>query len=510
MDNTGWALDNMDVTVAYRITVTGTGISQVTDVIDRWFNPVSWPVTSIMNRSLSGSAATTGYRYLRAVYPASTTYLNNNTYKFGQEVQQYNSTARHYKVEVFKTNSKVIWNTTKPAGSIYQGNSTYQGTNQITTYSTRGWIFRASASFNANTASAANRISQYESATVGSSVIKSGASALTANHFAFQATDGLIYDISNTAKNMVCDENARIGLVSSAVNANSAIDSTYFRQLTVLNSTIVGNIPHATIALGDRVYLRCTMDSSGNIHSDNYLAASMSAGYTWVPFGTATASNNIYMDVRKPTFYTLNSAGKLTHINGKETAPDITVTNTDPGEGVSLGEDEYIAVYGGAVQNPDFTLTNVDPGEGSPLGEDEYIGVYGSPNQISSTEIDWSDFHGSTGMPIYVASNVNLGPFSMSIYRIGNLCYISGSVVISSWASGDRQSTGKSLPVGFTPIRESIVTCLNIDGQYGNAVSSLTFNTDRTILRSSNHSITSATRIDVLGVWITLDQWPSS
>ena len=68
------------------------------------------------------------------------------------------------------------------------------------------------------------------------------------------------------------------------------------------------------------------------------------------------------------------------------------MTNTDPGEGVSLGEDEYIAVYGASVQNPDFTLTNVDPGEGVALGADEYIGVYGSPNGIQPDELDWTSF----------------------------------------------------------------------------------------------------------------------
>ena len=93
------------------------------------------------------------------------------------------------------------------------------------------------------------------------------------------------------------------------------------------------------------------MDSSGNIHSDNYLATSMSAGYTWVPFGTAIASNNIYMDVRRPTFYTLNSAGDITHVNGKLVSPDISITNTDPGEGVSLDEGHFVAVTG----NPDYS-----------------------------------------------------------------------------------------------------------------------------------------------------------
>lgn len=316
MENTGWAQDNMDITVAYRVTVTGTGISQVTDIIDRWFSPTNWPVTSIMARTLSTSGATTGYRYLRAVYPNSSG-LNNNTYKIGQEISNYNATSRTIKVEVFKTSTGVTWNETKPAGPIYTS-STYQATNAMQPYATRGWIFRAPSSFNANSADAATRVSSYESATIASSVIRSGA-ALTSGYICYQATDGKVYMITNTTANMVCDDNARIGCVTTGYNANTAIDTRYFRSVYNLSSTQVGYIPHATIALGDRVYLRCTMDSSGNIHSDNYLATSMTAGYTWLPFGTATASNTIYMDVRKPMFYTLDSSGRLVRVNGKPT-----------------------------------------------------------------------------------------------------------------------------------------------------------------------------------------------
>ena len=348
MENTGWTYDNMDITVAYRITVTGTGISQITDVVDRWFSPTSWPATSVMCRTLSTSAATTGYRYLRAIYPYSGG-LNNNTYKIGQEISNYNATSRTIKVEVFKTATGVTWNETKPAGPIYTS-STYQATNSMQPYSTRGWMFRAPASLNATSADAATRVSSYESTTIASSAIKSG-EALTANYLAYQADDGKVYMLSNTAKNMACDENARIGVITTAYNNNTAIDTKHFRSVANLNSTQVGYISHGTLALGDRVYLRCTMDSSGNIHSGNYLATSMSAGYTWLPFGTATASNTIYMDVRKPTFYTLNSSGKLTHINGKKTTPDITITSVDPGEGSSLGADEYVAVTG----TPDYS-----------------------------------------------------------------------------------------------------------------------------------------------------------
>ena len=316
-DNTGWTRDNLNKTLAYRITVTGTNIKQVVDVNEQWFDPLSWPVTSVICRTLSADAATTGIRYLRAVYPISAG-LNNNTYKFGSEIGNYNATSRTIQVDVFKTADGVTWNETKPSGTIYTSSS-YQTNNSIQPYATRGWIFRAPASFTATTAARADCIQSYEGSTTGSSVIQSGG-AVTSGHLAYLADDGKVYDISNTTKNMVADESGIVGMITNTYDANKAMDYRYFRRLHNMSSTQVGYISHDTLALGSRVYLRCTMDANGKIHSNNYIATSMAAGYTWLPFGVATATNTIYMDVRRPTFYTLDSNGKLSHINGKAVA----------------------------------------------------------------------------------------------------------------------------------------------------------------------------------------------
>lgn len=318
MENTGWTYDNMDIDIAYRITVTGTGINQICDVHERWHSMTNYPITSMLNRTLSSTAATTGFRYLRAVYPTSG-YVNNNNYKYGTEINCYNSTARTVKVEVFKTNSKVIWNTTKPAGSIYT-NSTCHNSSSITAYTVRGWIFRKPADFTATNADSASRISSYEGSTVGSSALLAG-EALTNHYMVFLADDGKIYHISNSTPNMVCDGSGKIGILSgSSYNSGAAVSYAYFRPLQLLSATETTNTPHDAVATGDRLYLRCTMDGNGKIHSDNYLAKTMSAGYTWMPIGNATSSTQIYIDARRPTFYTLDADGNLSHINGKEIA----------------------------------------------------------------------------------------------------------------------------------------------------------------------------------------------
>lgn len=343
IENSGLNYIDMDLIVAYRLTVTGTGINEVADIIDVWHNPISYPNTTVLNKTISTSSATSGIRYLRAVYPV-VGYLNDTTYPLGQEIAAYNATERHIKIEVFKTSNDIAWKTTTQ-NSIYVS-STYNGNSSMTLYTTRGWIFRSPQSFTATSASSAGYITAYEPATIGNNAIKAGASAISANHLAYLADDGLVYDISNKTKNISVNYK-KIGVISNAISANAAITATYFRAAANLSSTMVGTISHATFALGRRVFLRCTMDSNGNIHSDNYLATDMSAGYTWLPFGVATASNTVNMDTRGQHFYTLDANGKLTHIDGKQVAGsdgEANVIETVKVNGTALTPDANKAV----------------------------------------------------------------------------------------------------------------------------------------------------------------------
>lgn len=316
LPNTGLSYSDTNIVVAYRITATGTNIYSSSDIIDVWHNPCSYPLTTVMHRTLSTSASTTGIQYLRAVYPKST-YLNDSNYPLGQEIVAYNTTIRHIKIEVFKTPLNIIWKTTADS-SIYI-DSTHNANNVMTLYNIRGWIYRQPQSFVASSAGYANYVDSYECATIGSAAIKAGNAGLPSGHFAYLADDGLVYDISNTTKN-ISPVFKKVGVLNNAVNKNTAITSTYFRTVMQLSTAAIGNIPHATLSLGNRVFLRCTMDANGYIHSDNYLDVTMSPGYTWLPFGVATASNAINMDTRNQNFYTLNANGKLTHIDGIEIA----------------------------------------------------------------------------------------------------------------------------------------------------------------------------------------------
>ena len=400
MANTGWTQMNMDITVAYRVTVTGTNINSVTDVVDRWHSPTTYPISSFMCRTLSTSAATTGLKYLRAVYPTSS-YLNNATYPLGVEVEMHNSTARHVKVEVFKTHSSVTWNATKPSGSIYVS-STYNGNRNIEIYATRGWCFHQPAQMYANSAGQASYMADFEAVNTAAGEIKSGATALVAGHYAYLADDGLVYDISDTTHNIAMGE-SKIGFMNSAVNASTAISWTYWRAISRPSATQVGYFNHDTFALGNRVFLRCTMDSNGNIHSGNYLATSMTAGYTWMPFGWARSSSQIYVDTRFPMFYTLDSSGKLSHINGKAVAGTTYTAGAHINiTGTTIKAVDYVhsespvstssvtpIITNGMISDGTITFsktatgeflklqtTTTDPGAGSALAANTLLGVY--------------------------------------------------------------------------------------------------------------------------------------
>ena len=313
--NTGWNEMNMDVLVAYRMTITGTNINQVIDVVDLWHYACTYPLTSALSKTLSVASATSGIRGTRAVYPA-TSYINDTNYPMAMEFYTYSNDTRRVKIEVFKTNSVVTW--ANVLTNATYSDSTHHGSNAISYYNMRGWLFRKPVSFVATGADVATRVGSYEPYAIGSSSIKTGTS-ITGNHITFLADDGLVYDISNTAKNISVGI-SRVGLIPNSYTSNKAINQSDMRTAVLLTSGQTALIPHATMALGNRLYLRCTMDANGKIHSDNYLDTEMRAGYTWMPFGFATASNALYMDTRNQSFYTLDANGELTHINGLKIA----------------------------------------------------------------------------------------------------------------------------------------------------------------------------------------------
>ncbi|MBO7042953.1 hypothetical protein J6W34_00020 [bacterium] len=137
--------------------------------------------------------------------------------------------------------------------------------------------------------------------------------ALLANQMVFMNSNK-VYPATNSS--VAIEPGFGIQLNTTALNSSTAVVFTNLRQKGVVSS--LTNIPHDTIARGNPLYFRCHLDSNNNIISDNYVATSMSAGYTWYYIGVASSSSEMMIDTTQSQFITLDANSKVTHINGKE------------------------------------------------------------------------------------------------------------------------------------------------------------------------------------------------
>lgn len=312
------AIDLQDI-VYCRIYVTGTNINAKYDCAFLWKGRENTPI-QILAFSYPGTLDNnlTGIRYLRSVYPKSL----NNGYQYIIDFQTYNTTARHIKVEVFKTNSKITWMSTA-TNSTY--NSSGHNTNQCplsTNYGICGndtfyWGVVNNASWAGSISSNLNKY------TVDNAMPYSGA-ALLANQFTFM-NGNKIYPATN--KTLAIEPGFGIVFNNLAYNNNVAVGWDRFKEKVRITS--LTNIPHDTLARGENCYFRCTTDENGNIYSDNYVTNKMTPGYTWYYVGLAESNTTICLCTTNSHFLTLDTDGKLTAVDGKVVAvPDTSAFAT--------------------------------------------------------------------------------------------------------------------------------------------------------------------------------------
>lgn len=292
----------------FRVTVTNTAgtIHHIFEMFISMKNAVNtYPYIMIRNWPATSSASTTGVRYSRNLYPRA---LNNGA-NWDFEFQTYNASERHFKIEVFQADPKFTFYETPTATTI---DSDLQNGGSTQLYTTDGfWVLGNNINMTVNTALAANYISSYLNKFV-SGTLPQAAQAILAQQMVFLGTDNKFHPATNNTTPI--DPNVGVQLCSNAVNANAAVPASGLRQK--YNNATLTNIPHATLTAGDRCFFRCTMDGSGNILSDNYVATTMSPGYTWYYIGNATSATAINHDTTQSMFYTLDANGKLTHLNG--------------------------------------------------------------------------------------------------------------------------------------------------------------------------------------------------
>ena len=286
----------------FRMTVTGTSINQVIDYGVIFRGQLNYPVVISKQYPGTSDGNYTGSRYYRTIFPKNL----NNGYDWSFEVlQNRNNNARHYKVEIFKTTSKITWT----AGTATIFNGTYHNSNQQGTETNAGYHINW-LNGTINQSSWASNINGQLSKIINTSY--PAGEALLANQFLFM-NNNKYYPATN--KTLVVEPGFGIQANITAYNINNDVGWDRIRQKCRITS--LTNIPHDTLARGNPCYFRCTKDSEGNIYSDNYIATSMSAGYAWYYVGIAESASVINIDTTQSFFITLDNNGETTHINGK-------------------------------------------------------------------------------------------------------------------------------------------------------------------------------------------------
>lgn len=314
--NTETAHSTLDDIIYFRMTVTGTSINQICDCAILLEGRLDNPTLVAFLKPGTTDGNYSGARYVRTVYPKNL----NNGYGWAFEViNNRNSNARHYKIEVFKTNSKITW----VQGTTSAYNSTYQNNGQVTFETTCGYYIN---SFNGSIGQSTwgTSINSFLPKFVTFSTNPLVAEALLINQMVFMNSNKF-YPATN--KTTAIEPGCGIQFTNTAYAVDASIGWDRIRQKQRISD--LTNIPHATLARGNPCYFRCTMDANGNILSDNYVTTSMTSGYTWYYLGVAESSSAFTLDTTQSFFMTLNSSGKLTHINGKAISDTDALTKTN-------------------------------------------------------------------------------------------------------------------------------------------------------------------------------------
>lgn len=426
--NTETAQSDLNDVLYFRITVTGTNIHQVADFVYMLGGREGYRPTVLMfNRAGTTDANYGGFRYFRFYAPKAL----NNGYGYGCEViQNRNSNARHYKVEVFKTNPKVTW----VQGTASSYNGTYQSGWQYTIEANAG-LYICYAYGTINVADNAGYITSTLRKLVNSSQNMPAATNILANEFVFMSGNQ-VYPASS--KTVPIETGYGLHRCMSAYSSPGNVGYDNILQKSRLSD--LTNIPHATLTKGDPLYFRCTTDSSGNIYSDNYVATSMSAGYTWYYIGIAESATAIDIDTTQSIFMTLDANGNLTHINGKLISATISGLTADKAlvsdangsldtSTVTSTELGYLAGATSNIQNQilsaGFTpkdITEIASGTGALVNTNRWLGCSES----------WKNFEALAIVSPSSSSGNKMTAFIISTYWLDLLLQISGNPTIWS------------------------------------------------------------------------------
>ena len=299
-------IDDATDVIAFRITVTGTDIHSEADVVVRLQPTANITPRVVMNhRSRSISAGTTGFRYMRCVYPKAA----NTSYKYEIAIAAYNTTARHVKVEVFKTTSD--W-TFSSAATVYSYNSTYQTTNDTTAYTSLGLIANYTQYMTVSYANYAGYKSSWDGLFNGQGNFLSAGAAIAANQFVFIGKDNKVYPTTSTAVEI--DPAWPIVYCTTAYAANAAVGWSAIRTWGYFTpaSSILKD---GTLVADDTVYMRCAY-VDGKLYSSNTMTQNLTAGNTYIKLGKMYTATAMTVNTYNSEYFTLDTDGHIKALNG--------------------------------------------------------------------------------------------------------------------------------------------------------------------------------------------------
>lgn len=298
--------DIADEVLAFRITVTGTNIFSVADVLVRAQPTVNVrPLVTVNYQTQSTSAGTTGIRYLRTVNPKAA----NTSYKYEIAIAAYNSTKRHIKVEVFKTTSD--W-TFSSAATVYSYNSTYQTASDLTLYTSIGIFYNYTFYATANYANYAGYKSSWDGLFNGQGNFLAAGAAIAADQFVFIGKDNKVYPTTSTAVEI--DPAWPIVYCTTAYAADAAIGWSAIRAWGYFTpaSSILKD---GTLVADDTVYMRCTY-TSGKLYSANTMTQNLVPGNTYIKLGKMYTATAVTVNTYNSEYFTLDTDGHIKALNG--------------------------------------------------------------------------------------------------------------------------------------------------------------------------------------------------
>lgn len=323
-------LNTITDTLIYSIEVTGNADSNIYAQYKVYARfqpcPTRSPMTFIehIHRNPAGTASLEGLKLLTYYYPKAI----NNGYPYICYITAPATGSRHIKIRVYQDSSNVDWKNPAIPVAVTEGlyNTTYQTKGSEMTITASGWITNGITQASSTTATISTSLPKNF---VGS--IYQAGEALTGGNLVYRAlNDGKIYrvgtltaTINDVSTNLTLDPMFGVTRIvnSRAINANIvASDLDYKRSI---NPSTPNNGSSFQIETGwtkgDTIYYKCTQSGTSLIPT-GHITSTLSPGYAYFPIGVINSASSLDFDCIGHEFVTLNSSGKVTHVNGLEIA----------------------------------------------------------------------------------------------------------------------------------------------------------------------------------------------